>query len=221
MKDTAQGNVTGHLKIRDKLTGEVLVDKPNAVHYGNMSWAVAHALAGMDQGFIRYMLFGNGGTAVDSTGRVLYRQTNTSNVQDPNALPYNPTFFRELEPAGPPTGNNISLDPGLENFADMVVTVTLDFGEPLDQDISDDITCKPEFVFDEIALYSTPIGLTDDRFTPFDTAVTSPETPVSRFQGELDSSGGRMLTHVIFNPVQKSENRQLEIEYTLRVSMGP
>lgn len=222
MFDKIAAAIQGHVRIRDTHTGEVLVDKANAVHYGNMSWAVAQALSGNTQGSVSYMLFGSGGSSVDASGRILYRQPNTSNVQDPNALPYNPTFFRELDPPGAPTGNNIQVLSGFETFADMVTTVTLTFGEPVDQNSSDDETpVVSDFVFDELALYTAPVNLTDDVFTDFTAAVTPPDTRVGRFQDELDTGGGRMLTHVIFHPVQKAANRELEIEYTLRVAMGP
>lgn len=221
MRNELQPSVLGTIKIRDKVTGEVLVDKTNAIHFGNISWAIAHALSCQEQGCIKYMLFGCGGTTVDTSGRILYRLPNTSNIQDPNALPYNPTFFRELEPAGAPTGNNITIPVGFENFTDMVVNVTLDFGEPFGQDVTDEVTTQFDFVFDEIALYTTPMNLPDNRFTPFEDPVSAPDTRVSRFQNELGEAGGRMLTHVIFHPIQKSENRQLEIEYTLRITMGP
>lgn len=212
--------VEGHIKITDKTLGEVLVDKPNAVHYGNMSWAVANSLAGLG-GNIRHMIFGNGGSSTDSSGRILYRLPNTSNIQDPNALPYNPTFFRDLEAAGAPTGNNATVISGFENFADIVITVTLGFGEPTGQDANDEIAPTADFIFDELALYTVPTNLQPPSFTPFSDSVIAPQTRVGRFQDEISQGGGRMLTHVIFHPVQKAANREIEIEYTLRVSMGP
>lgn len=222
MFDKIATAIQGHITIRDTHTGEVLVDKPNAVHYGNMSWAVAQALAGNSQGVIRNMVFGSGGSSVDASGRILYRQPNTSNVQDPNALPYNPTFFRELDPPGAPTGNNIQVLSGFETFADLVTTVTLTFGEPVDQNASDEDTPVIEdFVFDELALYTAPVSLQDQRFTDFTDPVTPPDTRVGRFQDEISTGGARLLTHVIFHPVQKAANRELEIEYTLRIAMGP
>ena len=60
--------VKGHIKIHDPNTGEVYVDKRNAIHYENMSIALAESLANQGQGMIYEMSFGNGGTSVDPTG---------------------------------------------------------------------------------------------------------------------------------------------------------
>ena len=60
--------MTGHIKIFDPETGEVIVDKRNAIHYENMSIALAESLANQGQGMIYEMSFGNGGTSVDPTG---------------------------------------------------------------------------------------------------------------------------------------------------------
>ena len=57
-------NVSGHILIKDKDTGEVLVDKRNAIHYGNMAYIVAQALNGFntENAFIDRIAFGNGAT---------------------------------------------------------------------------------------------------------------------------------------------------------------
>ena len=55
--------VKGHIKIHDPNTGEVYVDKRNAIPHENMSIAPAESLA--TQGMIYEMSFGNGGTSVD------------------------------------------------------------------------------------------------------------------------------------------------------------
>ena len=58
----AQGlcQVQGHIRIHDPKTGEVFVDKSNAIHYENLSIALAQSLADRNLGFIYSMAFGNG-----------------------------------------------------------------------------------------------------------------------------------------------------------------
>ena len=64
--------MNGHILIRDKETGEELVNKRNAIHYGNMANMVANALNNQSQSYIHFMAFGNGGTSVDTAGKVVY-----------------------------------------------------------------------------------------------------------------------------------------------------
>ena len=79
----------GHIKITDPGSGEVLIDKRNAIHYENMSIALAESLASVGQGPIYKMAFGNGGTSVDPTGIITYL---TPNSTGSNASLYNQTF---------------------------------------------------------------------------------------------------------------------------------
>ena len=58
-------NVQGHIKIFDPQSGEVYIDKRNAIHYENISEAIAYSLANKGQNYIYEMHFGNGGTSVD------------------------------------------------------------------------------------------------------------------------------------------------------------
>ena len=75
------------------------------------------------------------------------------------------------------------------NYTDIVVTCLLDYGEPEGQDAFDTATDADNlFVFDELGLKS---------YNP--------------------SGTGRLITHVIFHPVQKSLNRLVQIDYTVRV----
>ena len=43
--ETGTVKVQGHVLITDKNTGEVLVDKKNAIHFGNMAYVIATALS--------------------------------------------------------------------------------------------------------------------------------------------------------------------------------
>ena len=58
--DKSGVQVQGHIKIWDPETGEVIVDKRNAIHYENMSTALANSLANKTTGYIHEMAFGNG-----------------------------------------------------------------------------------------------------------------------------------------------------------------
>lgn len=186
-------HIQGHIKIFDPETKEVFVDKRNAIHYENMSEALAQSLANKGFGFISEMHFGNGGTTVDPTGVITYLPTNT-NVQ--NADLYNATYYKIVDNTNvsnnDPLRNKITVvhTPGLI-YTDIVVTCLLDYGEPSGQAVFDNSQdFNGEFVFDELGLkgYS------------------------------LDGEGlGKLLTHVIFSPVQKSLNRIIQIDYTVRI----
>ena len=80
-------NVSGHILIKDKDTGEVLVDKRNAIHYGNMAYIVAQALNGFntENAFIDRIAFGNGATSVDTAGKILYKTPKVNEAYENSA----------------------------------------------------------------------------------------------------------------------------------------
>lgn len=193
MKSTMNLDIIGMVKIFDPVSHEVFVDKTNAIHYENMSEAIALRLGNKANGFISEMHFGNGGTTVDPTGVITYLPTNT-NVQ--NADLYSPQYYKIVDDTNAansdPLRNKIVIthSPGLI-YSDILVSCLLDYGEPSGQaafDNSQDL--NGQFVFDELGLkgFST--------------------------QGE---GLGKLLTHVIFSPVQKSLNRLIQIDYTVRI----
>ena len=183
--------VNGHIKIHDPRSGEVYVDKRNAIHYENMSIALAESLANQGQGMIYEMSFDNGGTSVDPTGIITYLTPNSTGT---NASLYNQTFTKVVDDRS--TSNTDPVRNKIEtrhvsgtNYTDIVVTCLLDYGEPEGQDAFDTATDTTNlYVFDELGLKS---------YSP---------------NGE-----GRLITHVIFHPVQKSLNRLVQIDYTVRV----
>lgn len=183
----------GHIKIFDPQTKEVFVDKRNAIHYENLSEAIAQSLSNKGYGFISEMHFGNGGTTVDPTGVITYLPTNTNLL---NADLYSPQYYKIVDDTNvantDPERNRIVINhiPG-QIYTDIVVSCLLDYGEPAGQaafDNSQDL--NGQFVFDELGLraYST-----------------------------LGAGQGKLLTHVIFSPVQKSLNRLIQIDYTVRI----
>ena len=86
----AKVNMQGHLLIRDAETGEELVNKRNAIHYGNMANNVANAMGGSatarDNARIYYMAFGNGGSSVDTSGSVLYKTQRVSESVESSSI---------------------------------------------------------------------------------------------------------------------------------------
>ena len=75
--DEQQGlDIQGYIKIFDPQSGNVYVDKKNAIHYENFSVSLAKSIANRSTGFIEEMHFGNGGTSVDNTGIITYLTPN-------------------------------------------------------------------------------------------------------------------------------------------------
>jgi hypothetical protein len=191
MQDNNGVRVQGHIKIFDPETNHVYIDKRNAIHYENMSIALAESLSNAGQGFIYEMSFGNGGTTVDQTGVITYLTPNSTGT---NASLYNQTYTKIVDDRSvnntDPARNKIETrHVSGTNYTDILVSCLLDYGEPNGQQAFDTATNADDaFVFDELGLRS---------FDP--------------------NSTGRLLTHVIFHPVQKSLNRLIQIDYTVRV----
>ena len=108
------------------------MDKPNAIHYENMSEAIAYSLANKSRNFIFEMHFGNGGTSVDPTGVINYLPPN---VKTQNSDLYNPTFYKNVDDTSEkntdPLRNKMEIRhvPGTV-FSDILITCLLDYGEP-------------------------------------------------------------------------------------------
>jgi len=186
----------GFLTIRDYNTGEVLQEAKNAINYENMSEAIADTLSSRGYGEIYQMAFGNGGASVDETGVITYLPPNTTGQ---NAALYNQTYAKIVDDTSvfnlDPTRNKMTVFHTTGRvYTDILVQCLLDYGEPAGQAAFDNSTqTNSNYIFDELGLlanYGT------------------------------DANGNiitRLLTHVIFHPVQKSLNRQIQIDYTVRI----
>jgi hypothetical protein len=181
----------GHIKIFDPKTKEVFVDKRNAIHYENFSLALVNSVGNQGYGWVSKMAFGNGGSRVDPTGIITYLTPNTIGQ---NATLYNQTYEKSVDASSSanldPTRNFMESRHLIGNtYSDLLVSCLLDFGEPSGQLAFDNSSnLDGEYVFDELGL----VG--------------------------YDSTGGELLlTHVIFHPVQKSLNRMIQIDYTVRI----
>ena len=195
--------IQGFVTLRDPDTGEVLVDTHNDVHRENMGEAMALALARFDNGFIEEMCFGNGGTVIGLTGQLDY---NLPNIVGSNVDLYNETFVKVVNDRSPyfisdARRTNIAVEHSTgSTISDIIITCYLGRNEPSDAAPYDDMnvvdpinSLNPysRYIFNEIGLK------TNDRTTGI----------------------RRLLTHVIFHPVQKSLNRAIEIIYRLRIEI--
>jgi hypothetical protein len=189
--ETGGFHFEGHIKIWDPETKEVYIDKRNAIHYENMSVAMVQSLSNQGYGTIYQMSFGTGGTTVDPTGLITYLTPNTVGV---NSSLYNQTYFKVVDQNATenidPVRNKMEIRHiSGATYSDILISCLLDYGEPLDQQAFDNsVDMNGNFVFDELGLVS---------YNPNGT--------------------GKLLTHVVFHPVQKSLNRLLQIDYTIRV----
>ena len=190
--ETGGFHFEGHIKIHDPNTKEVFVDKRNAIHYENMSVAMVNSLSNQGYGTVYQMIFGTGGTTVDPTGLITYLTPNTVGV---NSSLYNQTYQKVVDQNAienqDPIRNKMEIRHiSGATYSDILISCLLDYGEPLDQEAFDNsVDMNGEFVFDELGLKGLGPNTTD----------------------------GKLLTHVIFHPVQKSLNRLLQIDYTIRV----
>ena len=149
--------VQGHIKIFDPESNEILIDKRNAIHYENMSIALAESLANSGQGFISEMSFGNGGTSVDPTGIITYLTPNTTGT---NASLYRQTFSKIVDDRNAnntdPARNKLEIrHVSGTNYTDVFVSCLLDYGEPNGQDAFDTANSEDSpYVFDELGHFA-------------------------------------------------------------------
>lgn len=195
MINNSQLKIEGHVTIHDKNTNEVLVDKCNSIHFENFSIALCQAIASGSlnvataPGFMYSIAFGNGGTTVSPVGTITY---NPPNAIGQNATLYNQTYSKVIN-------NNFSADVDpVNNNIQVIHQSGKSYSDLL-------ISCQLD--------YGEPTGQ-----QAFDNTTIFNDTYVFDELGILSSSG-QLLTHVIFNPVMKSLNRQIVITYDVRVTV--
>ncbi len=190
--DTTQ-KIIGHVLITDLSSGEILLDTFNSINFENFSISLARSIANRPDSWIQEMAFGNGGASISEIGTITYLPPNTIGT---SAQLYNETYYKVVDDQSPlnldPTENYIQIAHSIgSTYSDVIVTCTLELNEPANQEAFDNsINIQSTYNFNEIGLkaYSS----------------NGPDT-------------GNLLTHVIFSPIQKSLNRQIQIVYTIRI----
>lgn len=191
MDENVYQTLKGHICIRDVDTNEILVDKDNAINYENFSLALARTVANRTDGWIQSMVFGNGAATVSGTGTITYLPPNVIGIA---AQLYHQTYSTVVNDISPlnktPNDNYITTaHVSGTTYSDVIITCNLSVGEPYGQSAFDAATdLSSNFIFNEIGIVA------------------------------YDPNGqGKLLTHVIFSPLQKSLNRRIEIVYTIRI----
>jgi hypothetical protein len=189
LKDQAVALIDGHVLIKDYDSGQVLLDKHNAINYINISLAIASLLGGEQDGSsgsfeISEMHFGNGGSVIDSSGNIQYKTPNT-NSEDGEL--YYTTYTKSVADVDAENKVDVIKYYG-EVYSDIVVTCTLAYNEPSGQQTLDDSTSmNGDYTFDELGLVT---------------------------------ESGKFISHIVFHPIEKSENRKIQVIYTLRIRAG-
>lgn len=196
MNDIIGFQVRGFFKIHNPNTGEVLLERNNAIHYENISEAMALTLSNRGYGTIYQMAFGNGGSSVDATGLITYLPPNTTGT---TAALYNQTYAKIIDDTlitntSALTNKMTVTHTSGKLYSDINITCLLDYGEPAGQMAFDNGTATNNlYTFDEMGILAN-YGVNSD--------------------GSVNT---RLLTHVIFHPIQKALNIQLQIDYTIRI----
>lgn len=192
-KEQPKISVEGHVIIRDMDTSEVLLDKHNAINFINFALSVAKLLANQDDGAGNSYFIEK--MAFGYGGTVVDANGNisykTPKVSGTDGGLYSPS-------PGALPGENFEkaietfevLAVETQPYSDVVMTVVLDYNDPAGAPGTDN-----SIDFENPTDYVfDEIGLVNEH--------------------------GDFLTHLIFHPIQKSQNRKLEIIYSLRIRAG-
>lgn len=211
MKETLKTLVQGHVQIKDD-AGNVLVEKKNAIHPGNMATAIARGLSNAPHYQIYKLKLGNQGTYVDSSQQIVFRPPNTVGT---TADLYNPTYVEVVDDSdsGVGVGNSVtftnipaststrviitcvvSANEAVNRATDEADTVTSDGGG---LDGVDTTPTEGTYFFDELGLFTAGLGTPD----------------------LLNETDELMLSHLVFSPIEHTGNRELTIVYTLTITV--
>ena len=203
--------IEGHVRAVDSL-GNVLVDKKNAIHPGNMAIAIARGLSNSNNSQIFKLKLGNQGTYVNSSQQIVFRPPNTTSA---SADLYNPTYVEIVDDSEATVGvgnsvtyTNIPSSTSTRVIVTCVVSSNEAVNRPTDGadedtesggglDGVDGVPSEGLYFFDELGLFVEGTG--------------APSL--------LKENGELMLSHLIFSPIEHTGNREIIISYTLTITV--
>ena len=180
----------GHITIRDAVTNKIVMDEDNAVHAQNMALSISKALGHDNSGCIASLAFGNGGTFYNSSNVINYR---SPNVIGTDAGLYKQTYSVKVDDqaAGTPSTNSVVALLSPPPSISSIMIVTAYLSS------------------------SEPSGQAVS-----DNITINPESDFIFDEMGLVSADGSLLTHCVFNPVEKTANRSFLVTYTLTISVS-
>lgn len=164
--------------ILDDISGDILLDKSNAIHSQNMARIIARGLSNEPNSTIYRIAFGNGGSIIDAGGNIVLNTPNDgTGGEGADSRLYNETYSEILYgtdngrdpgsfgPGGIRTGGGENLDPSMPNNisseevgrkSNVIVNAVLGVNEPNSQLMAstDFVSNDEAFSFDEIGFYS-------------------------------------------------------------------
>lgn len=194
MQSYANLKITGHVRVVDLTTQHVLVDKYNAVNPETLSIVIANMLQGNNSQYVYEMHFGNGGTVISDTGNITYNEVEENLQLGTVAELYNPVYYKVVDAADilnneDETRNKVEVSHE-EGLPYTDLIITCTLEE--NQPETNEPLTTGELVFDEIGLKS---------------------------RGIAGVNSGYLLSHIVFDPVEKSAGRVIQIVYTLRINL--
>ena len=181
--------ITGHVKITDLNTNKVLVDRYNAINPETMSIVMANMLQGNNSKYLYELHFGNGGTVIDGNGNITYKDVEETLKLGTVAELYNPTYYKVFD-----ANDTINNDDETRNYVNVEHTDGLVYTDLV-------ITCTLE-----------------ENQPATDGIITFDEIGIKN-KGSSGLDSGYLVTHLVFEPVEKTAGRVIQVVYTLRVSL--
>lgn len=188
-------SVEGHIKIYDSETSEVLLDTHNDIHSFNFSRILVNALSNKTSSslYIKSLKFGNGGAFIDNNGDL---NLSPPNITSTNATLYNTTWIEYFDGTNPL--NDITASSNINDVSSYLnVKVVLGPNRPSGQSINDN-NSKSQYIQVNNSLSTSQMPFTFSEIGLFD-------------------SDDNLLTHLIFSPIEKTQNRTLIIEYAINI----
>lgn len=184
--------IQGHVLISDAETGHVILNKRNAIHIENMSVAIASAMSNAKNS---YGFLGNIHSFAFGNGG--------TSVNDVGLVTYNSPK------------NALTSDVLYNQTYSIVINNT----EEEDSNNNISFTHYNGSTFSDIIITATLDYSEPSSQDSLDDAATRDGDYVFDEIG-LFSQQGKLLTHLVFHPVQKSANGKFQFVYTVRISIG-